>query len=43
MIVKFFAAGMRKLIVDWLSDGCKDDLLEIATVIVGIRNNTKYC
>ncbi len=43
MTLKFFVAGMRKLIVDWLNDGCKDDSLEIATVIVGIRNNTKFC
>lgn len=43
MTVKFFVAGMRILIVDWLNDGCKDDPLEIATVIVGIRNNTKFC
>lgn len=42
MTVKFFVAGIRKLIVDWLNDGCKDDQFEIATVIVGIRNNTKF-
>ncbi len=43
MTVKFFVAGLRKLIVDWLNDGCKDDPFEIATVIVSIRNNTKFC